>query len=237
MPEDASAGQALFKLFSCRSLKFSMLIWSQFPVFFKFGTIFTPILLKMKLSLTYAVSGIICLPFVNAIGQNLSIAFTGSAGTLKLNGGQILVSANDNWGVQKAAWDLAVDFGRVTGTNLTFAATNATTAAPIYPYRPVTNQVNYTVGDVVNITGPSYTGSRVSLASTVIIAGTIGSSIAIDSLVASGQIDVSAIKGKWESFVTQIVTAPWPGVPRALIIAGSNPRGTIFGVLLSRSCL
>jgi hypothetical protein len=181
-------------------------------------------------SLAFVAVSLLSLPLVNAIGQAISIAFTPSAGNLKLNGGQILVSANDNWGVQKAAFDLAVDFGRVTGKNLTFDATNASGPAPLYPYFPVTNHVNYTVGALVNITGPAYTGSRVSLASTAIIAGTIGSSVAIDRLVSSGQIDISAIKGKWESYMTQIVSSPWPGVERALVIAGSDPRGTTFGV-------
>lgn len=64
----------------------------------------------------------------------------------------------------------------------------------------------------------------------VVIAGTIGHSTLIDRLVASHKIDVGAIRGQWESFVTQLVADPAPGVAQALVIAGSDPRGTIFGL-------
>jgi hypothetical protein len=70
----------------------------------------------------------------------------------------------------------------------------------------------------------------VSPANVVVIAGTIGHSPVIDNLIASNAIDVSAIKGKWESFVSQLVKNPAPGTPQALVIAGSDPRGTIYGI-------
>ena len=64
----------------------------------------------------------------------------------------------------------------------------------------------------------------------MVIAGTIGHSKVIDDLVSAGKIDVSAIKGKWESFVTAVVNDPISGSAQALVIAGSDPRGTIFGI-------
>jgi hypothetical protein len=60
-----------------------------------------------------------------AFGQNVTVTTNSSlsAGLLQLGGaglnGQILVSANDWWGVIRAAQDLAIDFGKATGTNLT----------------------------------------------------------------------------------------------------------------------
>lgn len=51
-----------------------------------------------------------------------------------------------------------------------------------------------------------------------------------NELVHSGKIDVSAISGKWEAFLTQVVENPLPGVERALVIAGADQRGTIFGL-------
>lgn len=63
----------------------------------------------------------------------------------------------------------------------------------------------------------------------VVIIGTLGQSAAIDALVASGKLDVSRVKGQWEAFVQQVVDNPRPGVVRALVIAGSDKRGTIFG--------
>lgn len=64
----------------------------------------------------------------------------------------------------------------------------------------------------------------------VIIAGTIGKSPLIDSLVSAGKIDVSAIKGKWESFTSQLVANPVEGVSSALVLAGSDKRGIIFAL-------
>ena len=63
-----------------------------------------------------------------------------------------------------------------------------------------------------------------------IIVGTIGQNKTIDALIASGKLDVSGVTGKWEGFVQQVVDAPMPGVERALVIAGADRRGTIFGI-------
>jgi hypothetical protein len=64
----------------------------------------------------------------------------------------------------------------------------------------------------------------------IIIAGTIGRSAMIDHLVKKNKIDAGAIHGKWESFVIQTVEKPFPGVKSALVIAGSDKRGTIYGI-------
>ena len=64
----------------------------------------------------------------------------------------------------------------------------------------------------------------------VIIVGTIGKSVVIDGLIGEGKLDVSQIDGKWESYFIQVVPAPWPGVKNALVIVGSDQRGTIYGV-------
>ena len=64
----------------------------------------------------------------------------------------------------------------------------------------------------------------------VILIGTIGSSTIIDQLIRNKKIDVDAIRGKWESNLIQVVLHPIPGVASALVIAGSDKRGTIFGI-------
>ena len=46
----------------------------------------------------------------------------------------------------------------------------------------------------------------------------------------AGKLDVTNVTGKWETFVLQVVDAPLPGVERALVIAGSDKRGTIYGI-------
>lgn len=90
--------------------------------------------------------------------------------------------------------------------------------------------MQYTVGPPVTITGPTLLDDSKYSTDTAIIAGTIGNSDIIDSLIASGKLDVSAIEGKWESFISEVVNSPVPGVPKAMVIAGSDMRGTIFGL-------
>lgn len=67
-------------------------------------------------------------------------------------------------------------------------------------------------------------------ATTAILIGTVGESALIDGLAEAEKIDVSAIKGKWEAYTAAVVENPLPGVTRALVIAGSDRRGTAFGV-------
>src|SRR5581483_11924700 len=64
----------------------------------------------------------------------------------------------------------------------------------------------------------------------IVIIGTIGKSPLIDALVKAKKLDVSDVAGKWESAVTTIVDRPMPGVRRALVIAGADKRGTIYGI-------
>jgi hypothetical protein len=62
-----------------------------------------------------------------------------------------------------------------------------------------------------------------------VIVGTLGTSPLIDGLVKAGKLDVAGLKGQWEGYVEQVVDDPAPGVPRALVIAGSDRRGAVFG--------
>ncbi|HSY17949.1 MAG TPA: glycosyl hydrolase 115 family protein [Candidatus Acidoferrales bacterium] len=63
-----------------------------------------------------------------------------------------------------------------------------------------------------------------------LLIGTLGRSKIIDQLVASKKLDVTSVSGQWESYVLQVVENPLPGIRRALVIAGSDRRGTIFGI-------
>jgi hypothetical protein len=63
-----------------------------------------------------------------------------------------------------------------------------------------------------------------------VIIGTLGKSKLIDQLVAAKKLKVKDIAGKWETFVIQVIDNPMVGIPRALVIAGSDKRGTIFGI-------
>ncbi|WP_321321707.1 glycosyl hydrolase 115 family protein [Labilibaculum sp.] len=65
---------------------------------------------------------------------------------------------------------------------------------------------------------------------TIIIIGTIGKSQIIEDLIASGKLKVNDVKGKWDNSLIEVVENPLPNVDRALVIAGSDKRGTIYGM-------
>ena len=63
-----------------------------------------------------------------------------------------------------------------------------------------------------------------------VIIGTIGKSALIDGLIDERKLDVSELQDKWETFIITQVSAPFPGVDKALVIVGSDQRGTIYGI-------
>jgi len=86
--------------------------------------------------------------------------------------------------------------------------------------------------DIERVTGrrPELTTTAPTRTPAAVLIGTVGKSALIDGLVASGKLDASPIRGKWEAFVIETVEQPLPGVDRALVIAGSDKRGTIYGL-------
>lgn len=85
--------------------------------------------------------------------------------------------------------------------------------------------------DIERVTGlrPTLSHGAVPRGREITIIGTVGRSPLIDGLIARGKLDVSTIRGKWETSLQTIVDKPLPGVERACVIAGSDQRGTIFG--------
>ncbi|CAN96921.1 hypothetical protein sce6752 [Sorangium cellulosum So ce56] len=98
-------------------------------------------------------------------------------------------------------------------------------------YAGVNRVVDDLAADIQRVTGAAAAVNNEIPASAteVVLVGTVGNSPIIDQLVAADRLDVSGLTGKWETFVTQIVEQPVEGVDRALVIAGSDQRGTIFG--------
>ncbi len=69
----------------------------------------------------------------------------------------------------------------------------------------------------------------------IILAGTLGKNRWIDQLFKDGKVDVNDLKGANEKSLTQVVENPFPGVEKALVLVGSDKRGTIYAMLnLSR---
>src|SRR5665213_3570674 len=86
--------------------------------------------------------------------------------------------------------------------------------------------------DIQRVTGilPEISSAGKNSGAKVIIIGTIGKSEIIDRLIREKKIDVSEISNQWESFFLQTVSKPFPSVKNALVICGSDKRGTIYGL-------
>ncbi len=86
--------------------------------------------------------------------------------------------------------------------------------------------------DVERVTGhkPTVVADAAKLHAAAVLIGTLGHSPVIDQLVANRKLDVKQLAGQWESFVIATVAAPLPGVDSAVVIAGSDRRGTAYGV-------
>jgi len=116
-----------------------------------------------------------------------------------------------------------------------FALVAKGAAAPIVvsadDYPGAVRAVGDLQADIKRVTGvrPAVSQSEVPKGRDVVLIGTIGHSPLIDRLVGAKRLDVSAIAGKWETSIEQVVRHPIPGVPRAFVIAGSDQRGTIYG--------
>ena len=65
--------------------------------------------------------------------------------------------------------------------------------------------------------------SKPSTLNSKLIVGTIGKSRLINQLVKQKKLDVSKVRGQWESFVIDVVDGN-------LVVAGSDKRGTIYGI-------
>ena len=79
---------------------------------------------------------------------------------------------------------------------------------------------------VLNLTAP-YSTTALAVDNAIIVAS-LNSSL-IRRLVTNHVFNPFEIQGKWESFKTTVVENPLPGVLKALVIAGSDKRGAIYG--------
>lgn len=66
--------------------------------------------------------------------------------------------------------------------------------------------------------------------SPLIIIGTVGTKSVIDDLIRQKKIDGKSLTGKTEKYIIQNISNPFPGVSEAIVIAGSDKRGTIYGI-------
>lgn len=86
-------------------------------------------------------------------------------------------------------------------------------------------------GDIERVVGRRGTVSTSDLirGEEVIVIGTLEYNKFIDNLVKQGKLDVSAIRNGWEQYIIKVLDKPYKGVDRALVIVGSDRRGTAYG--------
>jgi hypothetical protein len=63
-----------------------------------------------------------------------------------------------------------------------------------------------------------------------IVVGTLQKSKLVQKLVLNKNIDTTKVQGRWETWCTKLVDAPWEGCKTALVICGSDKRGAVFGI-------
>lgn len=118
----------------------------------------------------------------------------------------------------------------------TFPLTTAGKTAPLYAssqdFPGVLRVVRLLQNDFQRVTGtqPQLFLDQNPSQPFVVIIGTIGRSPLIETLIKKRKLDVQAVAGQWESTLIQVVENPFPKVKRALVIAGSDKRGTIYGM-------
>ncbi len=99
-------------------------------------------------------------------------------------------------------------------------------------FKVVRIAANDLAADVGRVTGarPSVRNEAAGLSRHAVIVGTLGKSHFIDQLAREGRLDAESLRGRWESFLIATVKDPLPGVRLGLVVAGSDRRGTAYGV-------
>jgi hypothetical protein len=194
-------------------------------------------------------------PRANSTFQGWSGACTGTGSCVVTLGANQDVTATfdwvttgtDRWHEQNLGRQ-PVDYSSYVSTTTSAGAFPLYASATVAPlvvstaasgeYEGVVLAVNSLATDLGAVTDhtPTVTGTPAAGTLPVII-GTLGHSAVVDGLVAAGKLpEAAGITGKWETWITKVVDAPVAGVTQALIIAGSDQRGTIYGVYdLSRN--
>ena len=147
-----------------------------------------------------AVVGLLSLECLALLEERI-VQFHEGESTIPITHSNIVYSQDDEVGVHIAAANLANDLELITGSGR----------------------------ETFQWQGPDSPLSDSSSCETAIIVGSLNSSL-IRHLAKEVIVDVSELDGKWESFMTTVVDQPLPSVEKALVIAGSDKRGAIFGI-------
>ncbi|KAG8782568.1 hypothetical protein FRC15_006760 [Serendipita sp. 397] len=171
----------------------------------------------MRYSLSILFFALVSLPQSFAIGGPTCLSFTSTqyAIATESNPATIWIDSSDWPGVHRAALDLQNDLEKVTGKRPSILNITLSSNSP-------------TISDLNR-----QTGSRSSSSSIPIIIGTLGRSNLINLAQQSStnlKPKLTAIQGKWEAGVSEVIKNPISGVTAAYVIVGADKRGTIYGI-------
>jgi hypothetical protein len=128
----------------------------------------------------------------------------------------------DHRQVRRAVQDLRQDVAMVTG------AIDAGAVQSLHSDDAVAKEARLAAADPSRV--PALR-TEADGAKTAIIVGAIGQSELVDGIIEAGKFDEAAqLAGEWEAYAVKTVDDPVVGVDRALVIAGSDARGTIYGI-------
>ncbi|CAM3240034.1 glycosyl hydrolase 115 family protein [Paenibacillus lupini] len=127
--------------------------------------------------------------------------------------------------IVRAVGDLRQDIAIVTG------AIKAGTVQQQMVDDPHSQAVRLATADQSKVPTLIHTVEGGKRIETAVIIGSISDSPIIRQLMADGKLEEARqIEGKWEAYLIAAVDHPFEGIERALVIAGSDARGTIFGI-------
>jgi hypothetical protein len=148
----------------------------------------------------------------------------------------LCISSEDWPGVIRALRDLQTDIGKVTGAlpNIFLDTLPGVKKKLVYFKSENEPDIQKTaigkLSAISDMVKESEDIKYLTGGKQAVIVGTIGKSPLIEELNREGKIDIGDITGDWESFIIQVIDDPLPGIDKALVIAGSDKRGTIYGI-------
>lgn len=99
-----------------------------------------------------------------------------------------------------------------------------------HEYKGVLIAMKNLQSDAGNVTGVKPELCDTILANRMLIVGSIEHSSWIRQLLRSGKLAAAELEGKREKYIIKTVKHPFAGVDEAVVIAGSDKRGTIYGI-------
>ncbi len=97
---------------------------------------------------------------------------------------------------------------------------------------PIAKAADLLSHDLTSLTGrkPAVTSSFSGVRGPAVVIG-LADSPEIAAILKANNISTAPIAGKWETYGRAVVPAPWNPKEKALVIFGSDTRGTIWGVI------